>query len=154
MTAIHRISDDFYEDSFVLIAMHSSLEDYAIAYALNQCLKSRLGRSRTDLEISENRSFPIFEWKDIDNDAYWTLIINNSIKKDDAYSDSLFKNEISYTTHHLVPEYKDVDYFLKIEQDNMDFGNQIVKSILAIPQIITAYMVESNKLKSKNNLIF
>ena len=154
MTAIHRISDDFYEDSFALIAVHSSLEDYAIAYVLNQCLKSKLSRSRNDLDISENRSFPIFEWKDVVNDAYWTLIINTSIKKDQTNEASLFRDEVSYTRHHLVPEYKDVDYFLKIEQDEITFEQDIVKSILTIPQIVTAYMVETNKLKSKNNLIF
>ncbi|WP_394748262.1 IPExxxVDY family protein [Spongiimicrobium salis] len=154
MTAIHRISDDFYEDSFALIAIHSSLEDYAIAYALNERLKSKLRRSRNDLDISENRSFPIFEWKDVVNDAYWTLIINNSIKKAHTDEVSLFKEELSYTRHHLVPEYKEVDYFLKIERDELDFGQDIVKLILTIPQVITAYMVESNKLKSKNNLIF
>ena len=53
-----------------------------------------------------------------------------------------------------MPEYKDVDYFLKIEQDEITFEQDIVKSILTIPQIVTAYMVETNKLKSKNNLIF
>jgi len=121
---------------------------------LNQCLKSKLSRSRNDLDISENRSFPIFEWKDVVNDAYWTLIINTSIKKDQTNEASLFKDEVSYTRHHLVPEYKDVDYFLKIEQDEIDFGQDIVTSILTIPQIVTAYMVETNKLKSKNNLIF
>lgn len=151
---MHKISIDFYEDSFTLIALHSSLEDYAMVYAINRCLKSNLKRSRTDLDISHNISFPIFEWKDMVNDRDWTLIVNYSIKEESMAQKGLFQNELSHTTHHLVPEHKEVDYFLKIEHDDMDVGDSIAKSILAIPGVITAYAVEPKKLKSKNNLIF
>lgn len=154
MAAIHKISDDFYEDSFTLIALHSSLEDYAVVYALNKCLKSNLQRSRTDLDISHNIPFPIFEWKDAMNDAYWTLITNHSIKEVSLDQSGLFQNEPSYTVHHLISEYKEVDYFLKIEQDDLDVGHNIIKPILTIPKVIMAYIVEIHALKSKNNLIF
>ncbi|MEL6918168.1 MAG: IPExxxVDY family protein [Bacteroidota bacterium] len=61
--AVHKISEDFYEDSFALIAVHSSMEDYAMAYTINLHLKCNLQRSRTDLDVSRQTSFPIFEWK-------------------------------------------------------------------------------------------
>ncbi|MGB5818595.1 MAG: IPExxxVDY family protein [Saonia sp.] len=154
MAAIHKISEDFYEDSFALIALHSSMEDYTLAYALNLYLKSNLKRTRIDLDISENISFPIFEWKDPVNDRYWTLITNNSILEENLDRNDLFRNEPSYTKHKLVPEFKDVDYFLKIEQDDMDVEDRLIKSIQAIPHMVTAYAIETNTLKSKNNLIF
>lgn len=154
MAAIHKISEDFFEDSYTLIALHSSLEDHALVYALNTCLKSKLRRSREDLDISKEVSFPIFEWKDIVHDANWTLITNFSIKEENLGQDGLFGNEPSYRTYYLVPEHRDVDYFLKIEMDDVDDCEPIVRGILKIPEIITAYTVDNKKLKSKNNLIF
>jgi len=82
MAAVHRILTDFYEDSFTLLAVHSSLEDYAMVYALNMCLKSNFRRTSKDLELFEQVTFPIFEWKDIKNDRFLTLITNNGTKEE------------------------------------------------------------------------
>lgn len=154
MAAIHKISDDFFEDSFTLIALHSSLEDQAMVYALNMCLKSKLKRSSIDLDIAKEISFPIFEWKDMVHDTNWTLLTNYCIKEENLGQADLFGSEPSYRTHYLVPEYRDVDYFLKIEMDEEYDCEPIVKGLLKIPKVITAYTVDNKKLKSKNNLIF
>ncbi len=53
MATTHRILDDFYEESFSLIAIHCSLEDYALVYALNRYLKTQFRRLRTDLDIDK-----------------------------------------------------------------------------------------------------
>ena len=153
MITLHKFSDDFCEENYVLIAVHSGLEDYALAYALNRALKASLKRSETDLDISNETSFPIYEWKDKLNDRYWTLIVNTSIKDEFLELDDLFSNETSSTVYHLIPEYKDVDYLLKIEQEEDEIDSGILDSILEIPKIITAYQIETNKLKSKQNLI-
>jgi len=159
MVAIHKISVDFYEDSFHLIALHSSLEDYAMAYALNRYLKSDFKRCQEDLSISEQITIPVFEWKDNLTDRYWTFFTNNGSKEDTLVRSDLFENETSYTAFNMVPEYRDVDYFIKIEQDDSDSNRkgeteELIKSLLTVPSIVTAYAVETDKLKSKNNLIF
>ncbi|QLG45485.1 IPExxxVDY family protein [Costertonia aggregata] len=154
MAAILKISDDFYEDTFTLIALHSSLEDFALAYRLNLFLKSNFKRCRLDLDISQNISFPIFEWKNLDTDGYWTLIANHSFTQDNTVQESLFQNEPSYTAHFLLPEYKDVDYFLKIEEDNVKTEKPIVEAVLKMPEIVTAYSIQTNTIKSINNLIY
>ena len=154
MMAIHKITDDFYEDSFTLLALHSSMEDYALVYALNLCLKSNFKRSSKDLDISEYVSFPIFEWKDNSNDSYWTLITNTSLQEENTARADLFMNEPLFTKHQLLPEHKDADYLLKIEHDDDSIEEQTVKQLLTIPKIITAYALDVNHLKSKNNLIF
>jgi len=152
--AVHKISGDFYEDSYALIALHSSMEDYAMVYALNLFLKSNFKRSSEDLDISEHVSFPLFEWKDDANDRFWTLITNNSLQEENLVRTDLFKDELSYTTYHLLPEYATVDYLLRIEHDDEDIEENIIKILLAIPKVMTAYRIETNTLKSKNNLIF
>ncbi len=154
MMVTHKIIDDFYEDSFTLLAVHSSMEDYALVYALNLCLKTKFKRVAKDLDISDSISFPIFEWKDDITDSYWTLIVNKCYQEDDSLKNGLFENVPSIIEHHLVPEYKEADYFLKIEHDNSNLEKDILNLLLTIPKIITAYILDVDQLKSKSNLIF
>jgi hypothetical protein len=154
MATTHRILDDLLEESFSLFAIHSTLEDYAVVYALNQYLKARFQRLRTDLDIDRGISFPIFEWRDVINDRYWTLISNYCRKAEAGKTSELFINEPSFTTYNLIPEYRDVDYFLKLEGEPEEEEDAILKSLTQIPKLITAYAIDTNKLKSKKNLIF
>lgn len=154
MAVTHRILDDFLEESFSLFAIHSTLEDYAVVYTLNQYLKSRFQRLQTDLDIDKGISFPIFEWKDVNNDRYWNLISNSCRKAEAGKTNELFNNEPSVTTYHLIPEYRDVDYLLKLEGEPDESEETIVKRLSGIPGFITAYAIDTNKLKSKKNLIF
>ena len=154
MTAVHKISGDFYEEPYSLVALHSSMEGFTMVYAINLVLRATFKRSSKDLELSEHMSFPFFEWQDDQNDRYWTLIANESIKKERLVREGLFQDEPTYIKHYLVPEYKDVDYFVKIEHDDDFNENMLVKSLLTIPKIVTAYSIDAEKLKSKNNLIF
>ena len=150
----YKLSEELCVEDFVLIAVHSSLEDHAIVYSLNSHLKLKLHRSDYDLEIAGLGSFPVFEWKDEINDRYWTLIINNNVKEEQLNRQDLFQNEISHTVSHLIPEHKEVDYFLKVEQGDECLEFDITKTLLTIPNIVTAYIVNTEQLKSKHNLIF
>ncbi len=154
MAAVLKFSEDFFEDSFTLIALHSSMEDFTIAYAINQGIKSILKRSSKDLELSEFMSFPFYEWQDNLNDRYWTLIGNVSTRKERLVREGLFQDEPSYEKRYLVSEYKEVDYFLKIEHDDDLDEEMLLKRLIAIPRMVTAYSIDIDRLKSKNNLIF
>ena len=58
-------------------------------------------------------------------------------------------------TYHLLPEYKNVDYLIKISNDTQYFNEKVILGkIQSIPQIITSYSIDTDKLKSKENLIF
>ncbi len=150
----YKISEDLCVEEFVLIALHSSLEDHAMVYWLNHRLKLLLKRTGEDMEIKDQGCFPVFEWKDKINDRYWTLFTNNSIGVEEPERADLFQNERFQTIHHLVPEYKEVDYFLKIEQGEEHLEDEVIRDILSVPKIITAYTVNTEGLKSKHNLIF
>ena len=154
MVAVHKITEDFYEDSFILIALHSSLPDYALTYAINSSLKAAFKRSKKDLDLSSIISFPFFEWEDEINDRYWTLITNSSRNKENVITADLFKDEVTFTRHYLIPEHKEIDYFLKIEEEDAHMVEDILKALATIPKIITAYKIDAENLKSKNNLIF
>lgn len=154
MPAVYKINEDFYDDSFLLIAIHSVLEDYTIVYYLNQVLKANFRRSKKDFDLTENSSFPWFDWTDAFQDRYWVLVANQSTKQELLINNDLFQNETIYRRPRLVPEYKDVDYFLKIEEEEGLEGDEIVKILTKMPKIMTAYTVATDKLKSKKNLIF
>ena len=72
-------------------------------------------------------------------------------------SGELFGNTTDKETMitYLIPELKKVDYFLKIQSDFDKLGTKIlVNQINEIKQIISAYQVEPETLKSRENLIF
>jgi hypothetical protein len=154
MAAVYKLNEDFYDDSFALIAIHSSLEDYTLVYGVNQMLQTSFKRSKNDFELTENSCFPWFEWSNEFQDTYWVLISNLSVKKEKQVNKDLFQNETTFSIPRLIPEHKDVDYFLKIEDDESIDIEKTVKTLMKMPKVITAYALETDKLKSKNNLIF
>ena len=154
MASIYKINDDFYDESFILIALHTTLDDYALVYGLNESIKANFVRSRKDFNLAENKSFPIFEWDDVFHDIYWVLVANHSSEQELIPNNDLFQNETTFNKPRLIPEYKDVDYLLKIETEKEFDTSLLIKNILMLPRVMAAYEISTEKLKSKNNLIF
>jgi len=154
------LDDVFEEAQYTLIAMHCTIEDYRLAYLLNKYLGINLTRKRADLDFKRDQSaYSIFEWEDHKQLTTWNLVSNifkTEVEVVQTSEQSLFKTEANITkTYNLIPEYKRVNYFLKIETDtNFSKATYILSHVLNIPQIVTAYNVDVNQLKSKDNLIF
>ena len=104
-------------------------------------------------------SYSIFEWEDHKQLVTWSLV-SNICKTEELLAKqdykSLFDNQEKITKiFQLLPEHKTVNYFLKIDSEfSFSKENYILDSILKIPQIATAYSLDSSELKSKDNLIF
>ena len=95
--AVHKLLvDDFYDASFSLIAIHCRLEDYRLAYLINQHLNTRLERLRQDLDYKYlDANYSIYAWEDEQHLTTWNLI-SNVCKKEEASlqsSGSLFNTE-------------------------------------------------------------
>lgn len=154
--------DDFDEIDYDLIAIHSVLEDFRLAYFINQKLPIVLNKSKEEIEIHTKEGdafFSKFTFSDFQNDVQWSLIPNKNeiIVKKKSTGQNLFLNEeVEIATKiYLLSELKKVDYFLKIENNKGDIDiNQIIKSINSIDRIAAVYRVDPEKIKSKNNLIF
>jgi hypothetical protein len=59
------------------------------------------------------------------------------------------------TKVYLLPEFKKADYFLKIDNTEDTINVTKIKTLLnTIDSISAVYTVDTNKIKSKNNLIF
>ncbi|MEZ4797058.1 MAG: IPExxxVDY family protein [Flavobacteriaceae bacterium] len=157
--ALHKLLvDDFEDDAYLLLAIHSNLEDYRMAFLLNQFLSINLKRSLYNLDFIDTKaSYSVYEWQDNKRQTLWYLIANifKRGEQSTANSASLFSTTTKVTkTYNLIPEHKNVNYFLKIENDNYNNIKTILSKIKKIPQVVTVYDVDVSTLKSKNNLIF
>lgn len=160
--AIHKLLiNDFISEDYELIAIHSTLEDYRLAYFINQKLPVTFEKSSKDIgiQIPEGHShFTRFIFDDEAHELFWNLIPNKTtLITRQTKATSLFEEtEFDMATNiFLLPELKKVDYIIKIENTDDFFDlDQLIDQLLTIKQITTAYKIEQNKLKSKNNLIF
>ena len=158
---VHKLQIDTTDDvDFELIAIHTTLEDYRLAYFINQKFEVLLHKNKQEVSLSIKEGeayFSRYSFENSDNEVYWDLIQNKSevvIQK--KYSD---KNLFENTTHevttkvYLLPEFKKADYILKVE--NSKHSNDFIVNIInTIDRLITVYPLDAEKIKSKNNLIF
>lgn len=161
--AIQRlVLDSIFEDAYELMAIHSSLPPHRLAFLLNKYVDIRLSRTKNDVLLNNkgiSASFPLFQYEDVFQYCTFSLVRNTCKTQNTLNStnnNQLFTMmEESSVITYLIPEYKSVDYFLKIETEtNQFFTKSLTSTLLSIPQVITAYAVDCNQLKSKNNLIF
>ena len=167
MAIVHKLFSDEEEKKayekidYQLIAIHSTLEDYRLAYYINQNLPINLQKGQYNIQISNKEGetqFTRFFFED-SKDIAWNLVQNqndlfvpsqNSNQGLFAESNNKFSTKI-----YLIPEFKKVDYFLKIENGEVKIDvSKITNSIKKIKRVSTVYAVEVEKIKSKNNLIF
>ncbi|WP_298997097.1 IPExxxVDY family protein [uncultured Tenacibaculum sp.] len=148
--------NDFSNDDYTLIGVHTTLNDYRLAYLLNKHLQVNFRRANYDLDFFQKNiesSYVVYEYTNTKLDQDWFLISNVFKYTLEAESISLFGQ--SDSTSFLIPEKKKVDFFLKIEGEfDYDFIVKLIENINQIPQIITSYEIEVNSLKSKDFLIF
>lgn len=159
--AIHKlIIDDCEEASYELLAIHTSLEDYRLAYFINQKLPVLFSKSEKQIQVISKAgkiNFSKYSYNNTEKEEYWDLIQNKNeiIIQKKLTTQNLFDNDAyeETTTTYLVPEFKKVDYFIKIENSEIDIESILTK-INTIERISTVYAVDLDKIKSKNNLIF
>lgn len=161
MPAHKLVLDEVFEQPYKLLAIHSSVEEYKLAYLLNKHLDLRLARSPHDLDLhagAENIHFAHFVYEDQQKYCRYHLVTNIARREELSGSgeNSLFFGEqMAVKKSYLLPEFKQVDFFVKIE-DELDSINDrlLISRILEIPQISTAYAIDFDRIKTKENLIF
>jgi len=161
--AIHKLNfGEFDEIDYSLIAIHTSLEDYRLAYFINQKLHVNLNKSIKEIQITVKEGethFSRFHYYEKKKEISWDLIQNKNevIQQKKEENQSLFSNigiEVA-TKVYMLPEFKKIDYFLKIENSDENLNLlEIQNELNTIDNISTVYIVDTNKIKSKNNLIF
>lgn len=158
--ATHKLLlDDDLGYDFLLIAIHTSLEAYHIAFLLNKNLGLQLARKPSDLSVNKEKyraDFSLFEYENQHDYVTYHFFNNKSTTVLKDVDQGLFYNENGIAVSNLfINELPKVDFFLKVyDEDNAFAKTKILKQINDIPQIVTAYSVNIDQLKAKQNLIF
>lgn len=158
--AIHKIHiQDFDTIDYTLIAIHTGLEDYRLAFNINKQLNISLSKNEDEVSIQYKKKwvyFSRFTFLNQDNLTVWNLIQNKqeSESKVETGVVNLFENKNISNQVTLINELKKVDFFLKIEQDNQENISEIITNINNIDAVNTSYEIDVKAIKSKNNLIF
>ncbi len=154
---IHSLGLDILcDEEYSLIGIHTTLEDYKLAYLLNKNLGISFNKSKEDLSFEETHHkifFSLFNFTNIADDFDWFLFANSAKTESQTVSKELLLTSESKT--YLIPEKKKVDFFIKIAGVlPYSFLLETVDKIKIIDQIITSYLIDKNTLKSKEYLIF
>lgn len=156
----HKLVLDDVEDSYHLLAIHSPLEEFKMAFLLNMNLQLSLKRAAVDVDFNHGdvqALYPLYSYNELAKYRTYHLFKNKfkgSVKKVVSSGSLFIEEEISTQLTYLIPEYKKVDYFFKIEDDlEKEIVQDLLNAISRIPRVITTYIVDVNQLKSKNNLI-
>ena len=155
--------DDFDTVDYSLFAIHTNLADFRLAYFINKQLNLQLIKNNNDIAISDNKNevlFTNFIYNYDHNATEWTLFENKktiTVVSKMSSTINLFSdnNDLNIQkTIYLMPEFKNVNYFLKINHNDAIDTQQIIVGINNIIQVNTAYYIDTANIKNKNNLIF
>ena len=128
--------DDEYDFSLLGISCHA--KDYRLCWELNRTLNLQLAKYKSiksALKPDEKFSTSIFD--DEENLLEYTLISN--------------KNNGKY----LIPEYPQLDYFLKLSGPQHDFEIKEQKQkVQSLDLVLTVLQINPTSLKSGPNLVF
>lgn len=148
--------NDFDSNDFNLIAIHTSLKDFRLAFLLNSVLEIMLFKNDQNIFVEMSNgiaSFAHFSFEDIKHDLNWSLISNKAHFMANNLKNGMFEEET--ISVNLIPEFKKADFLLKIDNVDVSFKSQeIINKISTITEVSTVYTIENNQLKSINNLIF
>ena len=148
-------------DAKFILAIYSGLPSYRLAFLINTCLFSQLKREK-DLDFYKDVKFPYFFFEDEVLQIEYRLIKNKtsqiSTKEPVEASplNSLFNESTAVEeTFYVLPEYKEVDYFLVLDGE---FGDDqlvhIEQEITKLEEILSAYYITFENIKSKTHLTF
>ena len=149
----HSLSLDILsDDEYFLIGIHTTLEDYKLAYLLNKNLGTSFSKLKEGLDF-EKTSFSLFNYSNKKYDFEWFLLANSAKRESQTESNKLLL--IAETKMYLIAEKKKVDFFIKISGSvQYSFVLETIDKIKKIDQVITSYSIDKNTLKSKDFLIF
>ena len=147
---------DFIDDEkFFLIAIHSNVEIFFLAYILNKNLKTSFKKMKYNI-ISNENNYLFERYQSIDQNGREKMDLfsnKSSLKKNQTTNKAFSLFDTSYfKKFFFINEFKDVDFFIK--KDSINNLDLLIKKIKLIEEIESSYLVDKKLLKNKENLIF
>ncbi|HET8859724.1 IPExxxVDY family protein [Marivirga sp.] len=133
---------DTFKVDFQLLAISSSMVDFQMAWHINQQTHFSLKRVKDHLIELKKGQF-------LNTSCFQHLTSNISIK---LLKNKLFDSDSQQA--FLIPEMKNIDYFLLIQDDTEELEILNVKNTLSkIKNVILVQILDANRLKSVVNLM-
>lgn len=134
----HLLLDDFDDYDYKLIGISSHAPDYRLSWAINQSLNTQLIKSKEVELLKRGKQilFSCFSFLDEETEKEYRLIANKNNKD------------------LLIPEQKQVDFFLHLYDVTDEEFEEILVKIKRINIILICFEVNVANLKSKQNLVF
>ena len=153
----HKLNLNQFSDNYYTIAIHSNLDEYRLAFFLNEKLNISLKRKYNDISLNHNEaSYSIYDYLDEGMFLNWVFFSNKSLVTDKTTNESLsLFNQESFVQNetNLINQPKGVDYFLVIENvKNKIYVEKVLRKISEIREVITSF-ISDKKLENKENLI-
>lgn len=123
-----------------MIGLCSHHNDYRIVWGVNELLDIQLEKKEDNFIISNSKGIvsqhPYYEFNDVENYLSFFFIKN--------------KHEGKF----LIPEQKQIDYFLFILNNNLYGVSTVIQKIKTLPTILAAYEFDPTEFNSTEHLIF
>jgi hypothetical protein len=133
---------DTFNVDFQLLAISTSLADFQLAWHINEITHFKLKRVKDhsiELKKGNTLNTSCFQYK---TENISIKLIKNKL------------NEMEASQAFLIPEMKNIDYFLIIQDDTEELEILNVKSTLSeIKNVILVQIIDANRLKSVVNLM-
>ena len=143
------------QDDTAVFAIHSEWPDYQLLFFLNRELKLQLKRQKDYLEFGQGYFFPWFAFDHQKHFSRYTLIQNKLKTGVNIQAElNLFADNRFEEIYHVLPEYKRIDYLLKVEGESEEQLTLLLEKLKQLDQIVMAYALNSQLIKSKTNLIY
>ncbi len=150
----HHLGKSVEEESFSLIAIHTSIEDFQLAYFINQRCATQFKRDYNLYSSHLKRNVNGMVWENSwDEETYWHLFPNKYVDEQrSSEQPRLLFEENYFIEQYLLPEFKQVTYFIKKPEDTTN--SLFVKKIQELPEVQIAYSIAEKAIKSTKNIIF
>ncbi len=131
---------NYIDFDFALFGICSQEDDFKICWCLNKALGLDFERV-SDIELLQSKqknqvNFACFFFHDSETELDYYLIAN--------------RNGNSW----LIPEQKQTDYFLRIVGESELYNDELIlKLIKNLPQVMTAFILNPESIKSIENII-
>ena len=140
-------------DDIGLIAIHSSVEAYLLAYKFNQHLSTQfVNLTEKDSGVHSQPLFTRFVWEPTEGEDPWELIANQYVMAENTQDDSLLFSIELEKKNYLIDELSEVDFLLKLP--SKELVPQKLTAIQKLTQVQFAYAIDKPTIKLNPNLIF